>query len=66
MENNKTIVNEVMLNNLVSIAKRTMTQVVTNIDSSILNKPDTAQDYKKYYGYMNTIITSHLRKKFNV
>ena len=66
VEDNRLSVNVSKLRDVVSVAKRTMTILLTNIDKDIMAKPDSVDDYKKYNEYMNTIITSHLRNKLNI
>lgn len=66
VEDNRLSVNKDKLRDIVSVAKRTMTILLANIDKDIMAKPDSVDDYKKYNEYMNTIITTHLRNKFNI
>lgn len=66
VEDNRLSVNKDKLRDVVSVAKRTMTILLANIDKDIMAKPDSVDDYKKYNEYMNTIITTHLRNKFNI
>lgn len=66
VEDNRLTVNMCKLRDVVSVAKRTMTILLANIDKDIMAKPDSVDDYKKYNEYMNTIITTHLRNKFNI
>lgn len=66
VEDNRLSVNVGKLRDIVSVAKRTMTILLANIDKDIMAKPDSVDDYKKYNEYMNTIITTHLRNKFNI
>lgn len=66
VEDNRLSVNVGKLRDVVSVAKRTMTILLANIDKDIMAKPDSVDDYKKYNEYMNTIITTHLRNKFNI
>lgn len=66
VEDNRLSVNMGKLRDVVSVAKRTMTILLANIDKDIMAKPDSVDDYKKYNEYMNTIITTHLRNKFNI
>lgn len=58
--------NKAKLRDVVSVAKRTMTVLLANIDKDVLSKPDSLEDHKKYNQYMNTIITAHLRNKFGL
>lgn len=66
VEDNRLANNIKKLRDVVSVAKRTMTVLLANIDKDIMAKPDSVEDYKKYNEYMNTIITAHLRTKFNI
>ena len=66
VEDNRFQTNKNRLRNIVTIAKRAMTILVANVDSNTIAKPNTAEDYKKYNEYMNTISTTHLRNKFNL
>lgn len=58
--------NVARLTDIVAVAKRTMTALVATVDEKTLAKPDSVDGYKKYDEYINTIITSHLRNKFNL
>lgn len=66
MQDNRLELNKNKLRDIVTVAKRTMTVLLSNIDKDVLSKPDSVEDYKKYNQYMNTIITSHLRNKFGL
>lgn len=65
-QDNRLELNKNKLRDIVTVAKRTMTVLLSNIDKDVLSKPDSVEDYKKYNQYMNTIITSHLRNKFGL
>lgn len=58
--------NEARLIDIVAVAKRTMTALLASADEKLLAKPDSVDSYKKYDEYINTIITNHLRNKFNL
>lgn len=58
--------NESKLRDIVTVAKRTMTILLANSENKNMYKPDSAEDFKKYNEYVNTIITTHIRKKFNL
>lgn len=63
---NRLELNKTRLKDIVSVAKRTMTSLLANIDKDVLAKPDSIEDYKKYNQYINTIITSHFKNKFGL
>lgn len=58
--------NQAKLRDIVTVAKRTMTILLANSENKNMYRPDSTEEFQKYNEYVNTIITTHLRKKFNL